>query len=126
MHLEKNRQKLLISKSTNFAALNVPPELQILFKGLKSDLKSPFDFVILFAESNAELEALMKSGCSNWKLDTLFWASYPKGSSKFNVDIKRNTLIDVVKVFGLRPVTQISLNETWTAMRLRPFDRVGT
>jgi hypothetical protein len=57
--------------------------------------------------------------------DGLLWVSYPKKSSKIATDISRDVAWEVMKEFGLQPVFQISIDETWSALRFRPTERVG-
>ena len=66
-----------------------------------------------------------------WKLRmqpgqrVLLWLSYPKRSSKVETDLSRDVGWEVVADAGLRPVTQVSIDETWSALRFRPVERVG-
>ena len=57
--------------------------------------------------------------------DGVLWISYPKRSSKVKTDLSRDVGWDVVANAGLRPVTQVSVDETWSALRFRPLEQVG-
>ena len=85
----------------------------------------PFDFVHLFVKNVAELESLGPAASGAVKYDGLLWVSYPKRSSKVETDITRDVGWDVMAGAGLRPVTQVSINDVWSALRFRPADRVG-
>ena len=89
-------------------------------------LGDDFDFVHLFISSNTELEEWVPKAVKAVVFDGILWISYPKRSSKVKTDITRDTTWEIVKKFGVRPVTQISIDETWSAMRFRPPERVGT
>ena len=41
-----------------------------------------------------------------------------------NTDITRNAGWDIITQAGLRPVSQVSINDTWEALRFRPVDFV--
>ncbi len=56
----------------------------------------------------------------------LLWISYPKLSSKVPTDLSRNVLWEVFPNKEWRPVTQISIDEVWSALRFRPKSEVGT
>lgn len=84
-----------------------------------------FDFVHLFAGSVAELQERAPEALRVLRHDGVFWVSYPKQSSKVKTDINRDNGWDVISAAGLRPVTQISVDETWSALRFRPSDKVG-
>ena len=48
----------------------------------------------------------------------VLWILYPKGG---RADINRDSLWPLVAVHGLRPITQIAVDETWSALRFRPL-----
>jgi len=85
-----------------------------------------FDFVHLFVKDSAELERLGAVALEAVKHDGLLWASYPKRSSKVQTDLTRDKGWDILTSAGLRPVTQISVNEIWSALRWRPVELVGS
>lgn len=121
-------KKLYLTDEKKALILNAPDN----YKQILTDISyaeqaegMDYNFVQLFAYSLEELQNLMKVATEVWESDTLLWACYPKGTAKVKSDIKRGSLVTAVEEFGVRPVTQISLDETWTAMRLRPHDRVG-
>jgi hypothetical protein len=59
------------------------------------------------------------------KYDGLLWISYPKRSSKVETDLTRDRGWEVMTEAGLRPVTQVSIDALWSALRFRPLERVG-
>lgn len=46
------------------------------------------------------------------------WVLYPKANK---ADINRDTLWPILTDYGLRPITQIAVDETWSALRFRPL-----
>jgi len=56
----------------------------------------------------------------------LLWIAYPKQSSGIKTDVNRDILWQLSLQTGLRPVTQIAIDETWSALRFRPAERVGS
>jgi len=84
-----------------------------------------FDFVHLFVKNVAELDSLGPTAIEAVKNDGLLWVSNPKHSSKVETDITRDVGWDLMAQAGLRPVTQISIDDVWSALRFRPIDRVG-
>jgi len=59
------------------------------------------------------------------KHDGLLWVSYPKTSSGVESDLLRDVVWKSVAKTGLRAVTQVSVNDVWSAIRFRPADKVG-
>ena len=84
-----------------------------------------FDFVQVFAKDLAELEELAPVASESVKRDGLFWVSYPKKSAKVESDLSRDVVWKAVAKTGLRPVTQVSVNDVWSAIRFRSADKVG-
>jgi len=85
-----------------------------------------FDFVHLFVKNVAELESLGPTAINAVKHDGLLWISYPKRSSKVKTDITRDVGWDLLAQAGLRAVTQVSIDDVWSALRFRPIERVGS
>jgi len=111
--------------------VNAPEEyLSILagaeFDTVPEDAKlGKYDFVQVFASSQNEMQVLIKSVANAGKCDCLFWACYPKGSGKIKYDLNRNTVWAALGLIGLRPVTQVAIDEKWSALRGRDPQLVG-
>jgi hypothetical protein len=48
----------------------------------------------------------------------VLWVAYPKGN---RTDVNRDTLWPILDEHGMRPVTQVSINQVWSALRFRPL-----
>ena len=125
-------KKLRIQPRQRVLVLNSPPGYWDALGELPDDVelsKEPegtfFDFVHLFAKNIAELERLGPTAIEAVKHDGLLWVSYPKRRSKVETDLTRDVGWEVMAEAGLRPVTQVSVDETWSALRFRPIERVG-
>jgi hypothetical protein len=92
---------------------------------VEEQLDGVFDFVQVFAKDLAELERLAPLAAEAVKYDGLLWVSYPKKSSKMESDLSREVVWEVVAKTGLRPATQVSVDEVWSALRFRPPEKVG-
>ena len=79
--------------------------------------EEPADFVHLFVSSRQELEIRLPEALEYLGTGTLFWISYPKASGKNRPDINRDSLWDASIPYGIHPVSQVSLDETWSAVR---------
>ena len=84
-----------------------------------------YDFVQLFVKSISELAEPGSVALKAVTYDGPLWIWYCKRSSKVDTDISRETGWDVISQAGLRPVAQISIDETWSALRFRPAERIG-
>lgn len=86
---------------------------------------SPNENTLLFVKNSKELLNFLTNQLKNIVPDSVFWIAYPKGSSKIKTDINRDTIRQTAEGFGITTVTAISIDETWSALRFRPVDRVG-
>jgi hypothetical protein len=124
-------KKLRLQPGQTALPLNAPDGYLDLIGGSPEDVHfitspaSDVDFVHLFARDQSELDAFIEQALQSVKYDGLLWISYPKGSAKVETDLNRDIIWERLKEHGIRPVTQVSLNTTWSAMRFRPTEAVG-
>lgn len=57
--------------------------------------------------------------------DSVLWFAYPKGTSKVKTNINRDIIRALGEEFNITTVTAISIDDTWSALRFRPIDKVG-
>ena len=118
-------KKLKFGLSGESLIVNAPEEYLSILAGAKFDTVpddtklGKYSFVQVFASSQAEMEELVKSVAKAGKYDCLFWTCYPKGSGKLKYDLNRNTVWEALALAGLRPVSQIAIDEKWSALRGR-------
>ena len=124
-------KKLKFGIAENSLVVNAPEEFLEALKGADFDT-SPVDsklgkygFVQVFASSQAEMEELIKSVAKAGKHDCLFWACYPQGKGKLKYDLNRDSVWPALALAGLRPVSQIAIDEKWSALRGRDPELVG-
>ncbi|MCL2376630.1 MAG: hypothetical protein FWC76_04455 [Defluviitaleaceae bacterium] len=77
------------------------------------------DFVHLFIESRQQFEERFPQAAKAHKDAGLFWVSYPKSRGKIKYDINRDSLWELLLSVGFHPVSQVSLNEDWSAVRIK-------
>jgi hypothetical protein len=77
------------------------------------------DAVIAFCLGRDDLDRLSDQFVPSAKRDALTWVAYPK-AGKLGTDLNRDVLAELVKARGVQPVRQVALDETWSALRLRP------
>lgn len=124
-------KKLRLGKEDKALIVNAPAEYLALLGDFSFDKKpiaknkGAYTFVHVFATSQAELEKLVRSVDGYGKHDCLFWASYPKGTGKIKSDIKRETVWTAFDLIHLQAVSQVAIDDTWSALRARPAECVG-
>ncbi|MDR2735947.1 MAG: hypothetical protein LBB49_00090, partial [Gracilibacteraceae bacterium] len=75
------------------------------------------DFVHLFAESREQFTDRFPQAAAACKENGLFWVSYPKSKGKKVYDINRDSLWGLLLTVGFHPVSQVALDEEWSALR---------
>ena len=124
-------KKLRLDTEGKTLLVNLPDSLLHIFEGISYDMMplkknlGPYDYVHVFADKQSTLEELVKSVGQAGKYDCVFWASYPKGTGKIKSDIKRETVWKAFDLIGQEAATQVAIDDTWSALRARPYDKVG-
>jgi hypothetical protein len=118
-----HQQKLLI--------LNAPDEMMKILHGINAkvdtDMKSKYPFILCFIHNRAEAEKVMVPLIHALEHDGYLWLCYPKQTSRnYRANINRDSLWELFKPTGFRPVSQIAIDDDWSALRFRESDRVGT
>jgi len=75
--------------------------------------------VIAFARLRADLTGPALPAIEAARQDKLAWIAYPK-AGQLGTDVNRDSLARSVAEHGVQPVRQVSLDEVWSALRLRP------
>lgn len=122
LRLQDVQRSLIVNAPEGYLeTLGQPPEgLEIV-----QEPSGQFDFAHLFVKDRNELERFIDRVLEAIKYDAVLWISYPKGSSGVDTDLNRDKLWKALSDRGIRPVTQVSIDEVWSAMRFRPIEAVG-
>ncbi|RPI87753.1 MAG: DUF3052 family protein [Chloroflexi bacterium] len=118
-------QKMRIKAGTTVRFINPPPDVEKLLGGLPEDISvqsiqsSPVDTILLFANNRKELAEHLPVWSRVVSYDTDLWVLYHKGTSKIKTDIHRDSINDYAKSLGLQGVFMISINDDWSALRLK-------
>lgn len=84
--------------------------------------RQALDFALLFAQNSSDLKQYGPEIISSIKKDGLLWFAYPKKSSGLETDLTRDEGWAIVTQAGYRGIRQISIDETWSAVRFRPLE----
>jgi len=77
------------------------------------------DLVLVFAPDGKQLTAEAQDLVSAAQRGALTWVAYPK-AGKLDTDLNRDKLRESVAEHGLDTVRQVALDDTWSALRLKP------
>jgi len=125
--------KLKIKPGQSVLLLNAPAETASWLEPLPAGAtlrtapgKGKIDAVLMFVKNRDELRKHAPTALAAIEGDTLFWAAYPKGTSKIKTDINRDRGWDELTAAGYMGVAQVSITDTWSAIRMRHTSFVKT
>lgn len=81
-----------------------------------SDIAST-DVAIISVSDAAGATATLAAIGDDLARPAVLWVFYPKGNV---TDINRDSLWPLLAGYGLRPITQVAVDDTWSALRFRP------
>jgi hypothetical protein len=84
------------------------------------DGNGPFDAVIVFIPTSATLTTHSAAAIAALKPGGLMWLAYPKKTGAIASDMTRERAWEAFSALDWRPVSQIALDDTWSALRFRP------
>jgi hypothetical protein len=94
-------------------------------EGLRLDLPVAGDddveppATLVFVRTVAEAGTLAGPAVEAAAGDELAWVAYPK-AGKLGTDLNRDSLAELMTARGVRPVRQVAIDDTWSALRFRP------
>jgi predicted SnoaL-like aldol condensation-catalyzing enzyme len=78
------------------------------------------EFVQFFATRKSEIDKSAKKLLQSAAPGALVWITYPKKTSGVESDLSREAVWAAMECTGWRPVSQIAIDEVWSALRFRP------
>ncbi len=111
-------QTLQIKPGQSVAVLNAPPESGLSLLTAGGPNPDQADVVIGFAVRPADL-AWIRSVYAATRAGRLAWVSYPKPGQP-GTYLRRDWLVRALRQYGVEAVQDVSINGTWSALRLQP------
>jgi hypothetical protein len=75
-------------------------------------------FVTTFTQAEERVGPAVEAALA----DDLAWVAYPK-AGQLGTDLNRDSLAAFMTARGVRPVRQVAIDDTWSALRFRPAAR---
>jgi hypothetical protein len=82
-------------------------------------------FVQVFAHDSAELERRLPAALAALAPGGALWMTYPKQTSGLSTDLTRDRGWGFLRDRGWRPVSQVAIDDVWSALRFRPVADVS-
>ncbi len=113
-------ERLQVKGARTFAVLGLAPKQEAAFDlpGPRAPVEAA-DIVLAFAANRADLDKLLPTVLKALKPGVILWVAYPKLTSPLAGDLSRNIIHDLSPSYGLDTVSQIAVDDDWSAMRLK-------
>ena len=106
--------------------LNPPEGFKLGVESGEDDLDQ-YAFIQLFVNNSDDVRNWLPKALPMLNEDALFWIAFPKKSSKTKTDINRDSLSKLVQELSpYRPVSNVSVDEKWSALRFRHQEKVNS
>ena len=117
--------KKLQLKGEALCLVRLPGALDALFppEAVRTELPPQGAAAVLaFAETREELDGLISTVMPRLAPGAVVWFAYPKKSSRrYRSDITRDTGWEGLLPYDYEPVSQVALDEDWSALRFKPY-----
>jgi len=118
-------QKMRTKAGMTLRVVGLPEDLKVIYQSIdpgvilidRENVKT--DILHLFVRSMAELEKNLSDYVAQVNPAAAVWICYPKLSSSIKTDLSRDVIWNYVEKLNFRPVAMVSMNETWSAFRIK-------
>jgi hypothetical protein len=123
-------ERLFLKPDMSAAIINAPDDVATdleATRGLKipSARKVALDWLLVFVRDQAEVRRFAAMVRRAIRPDAVLWFAYPKLTGAITTDINRDSGWDPVRAIGLDTVAAVSIDDTWSALRFRPVEKIN-
>ena len=108
--------KLQIKSGQTLALVNSPDQVDVAAPQAAPDAANA---ILVFAKNRAELVQRIDLLREAAQRRAMTWLAYPK-ARQLETDLNRDIIRDLALDRGLDPVRQVSIDDIWSALRLKP------
>lgn len=124
-------KKLGLTTQNPILILNAPVEYKEVISEITADIHTEingkYKFIQMFEVELNNAKSIAKDLIEALESDGHLWLCYPKMTSKkYKSDINREKAWDIFAAFEFEPVSQIAIDDNWSAMRFRHVDNIKT
>lgn len=84
------------------------------------DQRFLYEFMVVFVRNSTDIKKLSSVAIHNLADDGVLWFAYPKKSArKISSDVDRDHGWEPLEAKGFRRVSQVNVDDTWSALRFR-------
>lgn len=119
LNIKPGYKVLILNAAQGYQLEGLPEGVEVT-----RDSSGTFDLVQLFVYSRSDIEQKALEAMKAVRPGGLLWFAYPKKTGKIKTDISRDSGWNTVVEAGWEAVTQIAIDETWSALRFRPLSEI--
>lgn len=120
-------EKLGLKAGESAAQLGCPADVeQLAALPALAKVKGEPDVLIGFVKSAADVAGVLAKLQPRYARGKKLWFAYPKKTGAIKTDITRDQGWEALAAADLLPVTQVAIDDTWSALRFRYRDEIPT
>ena len=116
----KGQKRIAVLNAEKKFISSISGDLKDVVIDQKIDPRYPYEFIVLFVKTQAEVEMFAPMTLHNLIADGILWFCYPKKTSKiFKSDIDRDHGWKILNDSGLLGIRLVAIDTDWSALRFR-------
>jgi hypothetical protein len=116
----KGQLRIAVLNAEESFYMAVAKELKGVITDDDIDQRCPYEFMILFVKTAADVNQLAPVALHNLTADGILWFCYPKKTSKkYKSDLERDKGWKALNDAGFHGIRMVSVDDDWSAMRFR-------
>ncbi|HZP58042.1 MAG TPA: DUF3052 domain-containing protein [Dehalococcoidia bacterium] len=119
LQVREGQRVLVLGAPQGYAATlaaDAPASVQVAHRSTGT-----YDVVQLFVTTRAAFHERLAAARKALKPDGVLWVCWPKQSAHAPTDLTRDVIRGEAEAEGMRPVAGVAVDETWSALRLKPL-----
>ncbi len=121
-------KKLQLKTGFKVLVINAPENLPSILGKTPENIELTFNAVtfnglLIFAITKNEMLTALAAQHQSIDAHMVCWILYPKAKSKLASDLNLMQSWDELKNYNLAPCASAAIDETWTALRIKPIDQ---
>lgn len=119
---------MFIKPGTTLTVISAPEDLNLVLGDLSEinlsfDSNAAGDTLLFFVRNSEELRHKLDLFNQQIYQATIVWFAYPKKTSGIKTDLKMEKWKEL-DAYGLSPCGSVAIDTTWSALRIKPVDKV--
>ncbi len=113
--LKEGSQVLLVHAPDGYASRLEPLPAGVVLNAPAG----PYDVIQVFVATQKDLEGTLPTLKPLLKPKGYIWVTWHKGTSHVKTDVTRDTIWPFSAAIGLQPVSNVAVDDDWSALRLK-------